>query len=337
MTCPACSSPEHRLSGSIEGYVQGTQFSILNCNACGTSFADPHREDSRVYEYIYRNAKDTPGYARYYEYAQRVTRAHSPIDFLIAREPAYYAVYKTIAASRTANPRILEIGCGMGYFTYALNQAGYACEGIDISEEAIRRASEWFGPYFRTMNIFSMPELPEEKRYDVIFMTELIEHVEDPGAFIAAAKKFLAPGGMIIVTTPNKDWYRTPILWASDIPPVHLTWFSEAGTRYLGTHHGLATKLYNFTLFNIIFGSILWPFRETFSRGPLFTADGQPLFRSHEKSSLRKRLEAWHLYGLAENARQIVRKLQELATVVAHPSAYAGSRSHSLVAIYTLS
>jgi len=335
MTCPACTSSEYTLSGKIEGYVQGTHFSILQCAACGTKYADPHREDPRVYEYIYRNAKDTPGYARYYDYAQRVAKFRSPIKFLIRREPAYYAVYKTITALRRTDLRILEIGCGMGYFTFALNRAGYSCEGIDISEEAITRARKWFGPYFRTMNIFNIPDLPEEERYDVIFMTELIEHVEDPSAFIAAAKRLLTAGGMLIVTTPNKDWYQAPLLWASDIPPVHLSWFSEDGVRRLGARHGLNAQLFNFMLFNIVHGSILWPFKEKFSREPLFTSDGKTLFPSHHKSPLRLKLEALHLYGAALAFHILLLKLREIPTVLAHPPALSLSRSNSLVATYT--
>ncbi len=77
------------------------------------------------------------------------------------------------------------------------------------------------------------------KTYDVIVMTELIEHVSDLFGLLAAAKRCLRNGGKMIVTTPNIDSLPAGALWISDAPPVHYWSFSPASFSAVASRLGL--------------------------------------------------------------------------------------------------
>jgi SAM-dependent methyltransferase len=74
---------------------------------------------------------------------------------------------------------------------------------------------------------------------DVVVMTEVLEHVADPGSLIAAISRLLRPGGTALLTTPNKSAAGRGAYWLTDNPPVHLWWFSETTLRLLATRAGL--------------------------------------------------------------------------------------------------
>ncbi len=99
-------------------------------------------------------------------------------------------------------PRILDLGCGPGWYTAKLADFGETV-GVDLSEEAIRMAKTRFPQIvFFAGNLFELP-LPKEG-FDVIVSQEVIDHVEDPRRFLDRAAYLLKPGGHLIVSCANK-------------------------------------------------------------------------------------------------------------------------------------
>jgi|SRR5579872_7371727 len=99
-------------------------------------------------------------------------------------------------------PRILDLGCGLGWFTERLAGLGEA-HGIDLSEEGIAAAR------VRRPDITylagNLYEAPLERNYfDVVVSQEVIAHVEDQPKYVDLAADVLKPGGYFIVTTGNK-------------------------------------------------------------------------------------------------------------------------------------
>lgn len=72
---------------------------------------------------------------------------------------------------------VLEVGCAMGYLVEALRDRGVEAYGIDVSEYAISKVREDIKPYCKVSSITD--ELPEElpKKYDLVIMIEVIEHL----------------------------------------------------------------------------------------------------------------------------------------------------------------
>ena len=76
--------------------------------------------------------------------------------------------------------------------------------------------------------------LRTNERPSFIILSEVIEHLTNPIFFISELLNYLRPGGSIIVTTPNKDVCSPKEIWDTELPPVHLWWFTKKGLQAVG-------------------------------------------------------------------------------------------------------
>ena len=116
-------------------------------------------------------------------------------------------VYRYVFASNVVvGKRVLDIACGEGYGAAALQKAGAAqVVGVDVSEFACSHVRSKYGLDARAGSAEQIP-LPDSS-IDVVVSFETIEHVPNPGRFLDECARVLAPGGRLIVSTPNKDVY----------------------------------------------------------------------------------------------------------------------------------
>lgn len=100
---------------------------------------------------------------------------------------------------RPERKRVLDYGCMDGVFTIRLQQLGAQAVGYDISPLAIAQAEKFRGnaeqPTFTTV-------VPGPGQFDLVYCNEVLEHVEDDSALVGELMKLLAPGGMLVGTTP---------------------------------------------------------------------------------------------------------------------------------------
>jgi len=176
----------------VPGYQEPDCYTILRCDACNTKVADPKVLDPRVYDAIYAMPGGPPGYDRNFQYARKVMRVRDPLSYLASRQDAFWGVERSL--DRVRNPRILDAGSGLGYLTYALRKAGYDAIGIDISAEAVSKARAAFGGFYYLESVESYASRSQE-RFNAIVLVEVIEHLEEPLAFMEKAINLLAPGG----------------------------------------------------------------------------------------------------------------------------------------------
>ena len=102
--------------------------------------------------------------------------------------------------------RVLDIACGEGYGAAALLKAGAASViGVDICPEVCEQARRKYGLDARAGRANSIP-LPSSS-IDVVVSFETIEHLDSPGRFLDECCRVLAPGGRLVVSTPNRDFY----------------------------------------------------------------------------------------------------------------------------------
>lgn len=249
--CLLCKGPAELKCGEYPGYQKPDTFSIYYCNECNTSFSLPCSEANDIYELIYRHGPEVRWYDIYWRNAEIIKKLKNPLKYLAESEASYWAVQeslKTIINKDKNSCKILEIGCGLGYLTYALNKDGYNSTGLDISKEAINRAIENYGNFFICADIEDYSKL-HINEYDVVIFTEVIEHLNTIDGFISCLVKLLNPSGKIILTTPNKSFYPNDILWATDLPPVHHWWFSENSITFLANKFNLSASFIDFKKF----------------------------------------------------------------------------------------
>lgn len=100
--------------------------------------------------------------------------------------------------------RVLDVGCTSGYVSAPFKDAGHYVVGIDIADKPISEAKKVLNEaYVVDIEHYPWPKEIEGKKFDLIILGEVIEHLFDQSAILQQLKKLLSPGGYILVTTPN--------------------------------------------------------------------------------------------------------------------------------------
>lgn len=149
--------------------------------------------------------------------------------------------------------KLLEIGCGEGWFLSAADAAGFVVRGIDFSEAALAKFHPQFLDRARFGDAFEILDglLAAGQTCDVCVMEHVLEHVVDPEALLSRLPSLLNPGGVLAITVPN-DF--SPIQLAARAagaidrdfwlaPPQHLNYFNAANLGPFLERMGFAVKL----------------------------------------------------------------------------------------------
>jgi 2-polyprenyl-6-hydroxyphenyl methylase/3-demethylubiquinone-9 3-methyltransferase len=105
--------------------------------------------------------------------------------------------------------RALDVGCGAGLLTEPLTRLGARATGVDAAPELIVAAREHAAAMGLDIDYRERTVEETEGQFDLVTAMEVVEHVADPGAFLKALAKRLAPGGLLILSTPNATgWSR---------------------------------------------------------------------------------------------------------------------------------
>jgi ubiquinone/menaquinone biosynthesis C-methylase UbiE len=136
----------------------------------------------------------------YDEVWERLPTHLTPPDFALRREFLRQAV--------TSGMRALDIGCGAGEFTAELADAGAQAVGADVAEGALRRARDAHpGIEFELVPIDG--RLPfADNRFELVWASEVIEHVADTARWLSELRRVLTPGGTLLITTPSHGRIR---------------------------------------------------------------------------------------------------------------------------------
>jgi len=99
--------------------------------------------------------------------------------------------------------KILDVGCATGALLQKFRERGWEAAGVEISTpEAEYARSRGLPVYTEPLETLAKNELAAAS-FDLVLASHVIEHLNDPGAFVEAARRLLAPGGELVITTPN--------------------------------------------------------------------------------------------------------------------------------------
>ena len=110
------------------------------------------------------------------------------------------------AKTNTGRGRLLDIGCGYGFFLKEMQLRGWEVEGVEVSQTGRQYSQDKCG-----IHVYSQPledlDIPENL-FDVVTLFYLIEHINDPLSLLRKINRILKPGGLILLRWPH----TTPIV-----------------------------------------------------------------------------------------------------------------------------
>ncbi len=206
--CPVC------LAAQASSVTRANGLDVLRCRRCGTIYVYPlpsAAETRALYADAFEGA--TAGYFAKVETKMRRSR-------------------NRIRALRRIAPqaeRFLDVGCSGGFMVEAAREAGFAATGVDLEPPAIGYARRHF-----PQNIFFCGTIEEfaatsPDPFDVVYSSEVIEHVPDVRSFALTLASLVRPGGLLYVTTPDLTHWSQPRdlhLRSGFGPPAHCVYFT---------------------------------------------------------------------------------------------------------------
>lgn len=132
------------------------------------------------------------GANNYYEYDRIADRKR--VDFIA----------NVLRRSLQPSARILDVGCGNGVISRHLGRMGFTVLGIDVSEKTIelaRRGTTLPNVRFETKSAEEL--VASGQKYDAVICSEVLEHLQNPGALLEVLYQTLADNGKLIITVPN--------------------------------------------------------------------------------------------------------------------------------------
>lgn len=230
--------------------------SVNTCTACGSTMA-PFL-DTRDH-----NRNVSPELFRYFRCTRcgLISLSNVPDDLGLYYATSYYTLPSSIAEIERGaeherykidivlrhmkGGRLIEIGPSWGAFCLLAQRAGFAVEAIEMDAECCRFLESTLGVrVIRSAN--EAAALDAASPPDVIALWHVIEHLRDPWTLLARAADRLAPGGVIVIATPNPAAFQFGLFgrfWAHLDAPRHVHLIPAALLRERLSKLGLEQEL----------------------------------------------------------------------------------------------
>ncbi len=195
MRCPLCGTGNRPSRPVLAQELDGGRLqSACVCAQCGLWYLDDcYADRSAVYAAGYA-AWGNPGAASDLVAEAKLTAFRQQLKFLV--RPA-----------GDAPAKLLDVGTGAGYLLDAASELGWEVYGCDTSADAVRQAAVRHPGRIFHAPVASLPFAPGT--FQAITLTDVLEHVSDPISLFRAIRRLLAPGGTLLVITPDVDaWSR---------------------------------------------------------------------------------------------------------------------------------
>jgi SAM-dependent methyltransferase len=187
--CPACGAPDRA------EFLRRAD--VVQCASCDVLYVSPRPTDAAI--------------AAFYSTLGRYDRWDTELGRTRMWERRLARVRRHVAGGR-----LLDVGTGQGDFGVAAREH-FAFEGTEISSEGARLARERHGLTVHEGDCLNLV-LPK-KRYQVITIWHVLEHVANPRELVEHCRELLDDGGLLAIAVPNadEDWRVTRLHWDSAV------------------------------------------------------------------------------------------------------------------------
>ncbi|MGB3457610.1 MAG: class I SAM-dependent methyltransferase [Litorimonas sp.] len=203
---------ERRLIGEIVAADGTLDFgAVVRCEACALSTVRTPPTPEALGRF----------YSAYYASASYGTKRDKKIRRAAKR------VRRLRRSVGSGGRRFLDVGANLGYAVEGARREGFQATGIEIDGAAVAQAQADF-PENRYVKATVEAFAARGEVFDLVYCSEVIEHVVDVRGFADALRALVAPGGVLFLTTPADGHRATPdplVSWVQVKPPEHLHWF----------------------------------------------------------------------------------------------------------------
>ncbi len=207
-------------------------YGVVRCEDCGLWYLSPRlNEEEMVAAYrdvSYFEGGAGPGYSNY-----------------LAQEPTlrrtFRRLLRTLARRGMTGGRLLEVGCAYGFFLDEARGAFRHRAGTEFSEAGAAIARTRADAVYLG-GLDALPAATPETLFDTIALIHTIEHVYDPVALLRGLTAHLAPGGWIVLATPDMGGFWRTLLgrrWPFFKAPEHVAFYSARTLAALLAKAGL--------------------------------------------------------------------------------------------------
>jgi 2-polyprenyl-3-methyl-5-hydroxy-6-metoxy-1,4-benzoquinol methylase len=231
-SCPCCGQKRIAPVLSATDYtVSHEVFEIWACAACGLRFTQA--------------VPDADMIGRYYQSENYISHSDTQVGIInkVYHKVRFRAlVHKRKIIERLSgkkNGTLLDIGCGTGAFLHTMQQSGWQVTGLEPDAATRQRAQQFYQLNVEpSEKLFSLPA----KRFDVITMWHVLEHVHQLHGYLHQIKELSAPGGKLLIAVPNYTSHDQAVYqqyWAAYDVPRHLYHFSPHSMQVLLSQHAM--------------------------------------------------------------------------------------------------
>jgi SAM-dependent methyltransferase len=198
-----------------------THYRMVKCDTCGLIRSDPVVEAETL--------------------AQLYAGSSFTYDDEVPHLKRTYGRYLREALAQLDGPRrrLLEVGCGNGFFLEEALNAGFAeVRGVEPSEAAVARASERVRSYI--VCDMMRPGLFSPGEFDIVCIFQVLDHIADPTELLDECLTVLRPGGLILCLNHNSESISARLLGERSpiIDLEHTYLYSPATMRRIFAAHG---------------------------------------------------------------------------------------------------
>jgi SAM-dependent methyltransferase len=228
--CPGCESTAQRelcVTRDRHYHIRG-EYRVVQCKTCELVFLNPMYEDWEL----------APLYPEdYYAYQDRFQESSGTRQFL--KKLLRYEV-GTKDPSFDLPGKVLDVGCGSGWFLVQMRDQGWEPHGVEISEAAARIGREQANlPIF--CGTLLDADFPKDF-FDYVRLNHSFEHMSRPNETLREINRILKPGGRVLIGVPNHAGLTARIFgrywWYLGVP-VHPFNYSATNLTTLLTRIGL--------------------------------------------------------------------------------------------------
>ncbi|WP_352423297.1 methyltransferase domain-containing protein [Proteiniphilum sp.] len=232
--CPVCGSDNlKKVFDAVDHFSSGEVFPVYDCAHCGFRFTNHFPSEDTIGRYY-----DSPDYISHSDSNEGlVNRLYHLFRKRMLRKKIELVADYTPA--KDSPVRLLDIGCGTGYFLQAAKEQGWIVSGIEKDDKARESATLRSELEVKDENGFWETE---NSSFDVVTLWHVLEHLEKLNETIHKIKEIITPEGIVVLALPNCRSYDAGFYkgwWAAYDIPRHLWHFSPESLEKLLGKHGL--------------------------------------------------------------------------------------------------